>query len=93
MKSFWISWYSPPELGDFELVSPWWISGERLSDDALTICAAVRAEDEAGAEALIMAAYDKKPQSLEWRFCEELADDWKPGASDRFPAADWMVWP
>jgi len=89
---YWVSWYHHKGMGDFELHSPWWISGERMSDDAKSICAAVEAQHEAGAKCAVFHAYDKEVTEIEWRFCNERADDWSPYC-ERFPKADWMVWP
>lgn len=100
LKNFWISWYWPEALGTFELHSPWWQSGSRVAmnmktkeviEDTPTIVAAVRAENEDAAMGIIIAAFDKKPASLEWRFCEERPSDWSPFSS-RFPRGDWMKW-
>lgn len=93
-KPFWVSWYSPRELGPWQLRSPWWVSGFALEadGDVPTICAAVMAEDEAGAKQRVMASYDTEPSGLEWRFCEPRPADWSP-FNDRFPAAKWMQWP
>ena len=30
-NKFWLSWVHKPEMGEFELHSPWWISGSRIS--------------------------------------------------------------
>lgn len=55
-----------------------------------TICAAVQAENEEAAKALIVTAHDA-PVALEWRFCEERDSGWVP-FSARFPRAAWMKW-
>lgn len=100
MKRFWISWYHTPVMGQFELHSPWWVSGARHVADRLafdevreepTICAAVQADHEEAAKAIVQASYDVPPHEIEWRFCEERPDDWSP-FSGRFPKADWMKW-
>lgn len=93
MKSFWISWWHDIEkLGEFELHSPWWRSGIRMSDDAESICAAIQGYDEAQAKERVLMSYDERPEDLEWRFVEERPDDWSP-FSGRFPRAAWMQWP
>ena len=92
MKSFWVSWYHTADLGEFELSSPWWVSGERGYDQARTIVAAVRADHPEGARDQILTAYDVRPDDVEWRFCDERPDGWAP-FTDRFPRADWMQWP
>lgn len=93
MKRYWVSWYDQL-YGKWELHSPWWVSGQLMSDDARTICAAVRAPDEDSARRLIIMAHDNptRPDDLEWRFVNERAPDWSPFC-DRFPKADWMKWP
>ena len=87
--NWWVSWYSN---GAFEYHGPWWVSGQRLSDNAHTICAAVRADTEDAARKVITDAHDDPTTTLEWRFVEERPDDWNP-FSDRFPRADWVQWP
>lgn len=99
MKSFWMSWYHTPELGGFELSSPWWKSGVRLVatesgeiEEHPTICAAIRADHLEGAMDRVLTGYDVRPDDVEWRFFNEKPDDWSP-FSERFPKADWMEWP
>jgi hypothetical protein len=93
-KNWWVSWYNTHTGDAFELHSPWWVSGTRMSDDADTIVAAIRAPSEKAAKGKVIAAYDRPPvTSLEWRFCEERPEDWSPFGSDRFPQAAWMQWP
>ena len=94
-KNWLVSWWCPPHLmGKFELHSPWWISGERLSDGAQSICAAIQAANEGRAKATVWIAHDDPPEDydeIEWRFVSERPDDWVP-FNDRFPQADWMKW-
>lgn len=92
MTKFWVSWHHTDKLGEFELHSPWWVSGQRGDDDAASICAAVQADSAQGAMNLVLKSYDETPQSLEWRFVEDRSEDWTP-FSGRFPKADWMQWP
>lgn len=92
MKAFWISWYSTPEMGGWELHWPWWESGMRCCDEALTICAAVQATDEDAAKAVVRASYDNEPEHIEWRFVNAQAIDWSP-FNERFRQAPWMRWP
>lgn len=100
IKSWWVSWYHPKDLGDFELGSPWWVSGAQQKIDASTgaileswptICAAVRAKTEEEAMGVIITAFDRRPKEMEWRFVEERPSGWSP-FSERFPRADWMEW-
>jgi hypothetical protein len=92
VKPYWLSWWMVPENGEFELHSPWWISGSRGSDDAASICAAVRAESEEAAKGIVVAAHDLPPPlGIEWRFCEEMPEHWTP-FRDRFLRAAWMQW-
>lgn len=93
---FWLSWWHNVSLGEFELHSPWWISGYSALGDS--ICAAIIAQDENEAKEIIYKAYDKRPESLAegytlltWRFCESKPNDWEP-FGDRFPLQKWMVW-
>lgn len=87
---WWIGWYSEPDLSEFELHSPWWVSGS-TADGIPTMVACVLATTEASARAVILAAYDDPPDDLEWRFVDPQADDFSP-FSDRFPRAPWMAW-
>jgi hypothetical protein len=87
---FWISWYADPAFGEFELHSPWWISGYR--DDVATICAAVLAADEDAAREAVALAYDSRSGWIEFRFTTQQENGWSPFC-DRFPRADWMIWP
>ncbi len=89
VENYWISWFDPC-YGGWELHSPWWVSGYRGSDDAPTICAAVKAESAEEAKASIHRAYDM-PCTLEFRFVEEKPPGWSP-FSDRFRRAEWMQW-
>jgi len=90
-NSYWISWWATPEMGQWELHSPWWISGERMDDDAVSVCAAVRAPDVDGAKEAILASYDRRPGDVDWRFVAPQDADWSPFNS-RFQKADWMKW-
>lgn len=91
-KKFWVSWYS---AGEFEMHSPWWISGYvpiRHNPPKAIFCAAVIAISEEDAKAVVYASHDEPPAEIEFRFVEERADDWVPYCG-RFPKADWMWWP
>jgi hypothetical protein len=88
---FWVSWYNTEPLEQFELHSPWWISGSRSSDGAETICAAITAATESDAKETVLASYDNRPEHIEWRFCEARPVEWSP-FGDRFPRAAWMDW-
>jgi hypothetical protein len=65
----------------------WWISGFRENDR--TVVAAVKAPTEDAARELVYAAYDARPDRIEFRFVQRC--DTSP-FSDRFPRADWMQW-
>ena len=92
-RPFWISWWDTRDLGGFELHTPWWISGERMDDaGSISVCAAVMATSEAGAQEEILAAYDTTPDAMEWRFTSEQAPGWSPFGG-RWPRAEWMQWP
>jgi hypothetical protein len=84
--AWWLSWVHLKKDGPFELHWPWWVSGY-TSDDDDTICAAVRADDEDAARALIHAAYDRSPMILHWRFIDPLNGS---PYTRRFQKADWM---
>ena len=88
--NFWISWWTATiRHGEFELYTPWWRSG--MSDDSVSICAAVHATSPQAAEQVIYDAYDVKPEHLDFRFCVAHDDDWTPFNS-RFRRAHWMEW-
>ena len=91
MSQWWASWYVPEGLmPQFELHSPWWITGETFEEPPrLTVVAALRAEDEARARQQFLLAFDEPPEGLEERFIEPF--DGSP-YSGRFPRADWMEW-
>lgn len=89
MKRFWISWYQPtddyrpvydPKKESEPLDHNYWASGQRGSDNAWTMCAIVFGKTEAAAKKTIQVYW---PEAKEWRFCEEVSEDWTPG--DRFP--------
>lgn len=93
MRAFWISYYVPTDrLKDFELHSPWWISGYTSEErERATIVAAVWDETEAAAAKRFRDAFDERPE-FEERFIDPVqGDDWSP-FSDRFPKSDWMAW-
>lgn len=91
MNNYWISWYQPTE--DYrpltyppnKSVIGWWCSGYRDLDDAATLCAWVRAENEEEAIKTILKDW---PEAEEWRFNEKRGDDWE-GPGDRFTLPDW----
>jgi hypothetical protein len=97
---WWVSWH---EAGAFEYHGPWWVSGYAVEFDpdhpskGVTagkpmFCAAVMADDEDQVIETIAAAHDERPGIIEWRFIDEKEPGWQP-FSDRFPLADWMIWP
>ncbi len=89
-KQWWLSWYAPAGEG-WALWFPWWVSGYDPEDRDI-IVAAVIADSEDEAKQVIYDAYDKTPDSLEWRFVNEL-EEGRSAFSDRFRRAEWMVWP
>lgn len=100
LKKYWVSWFHRDELGAFELTTPWWESGSRISANRLafdepkvepSICAAVMASSPEDAQNRVLLAYDIRPTDIEWRFVEERPADWSP-FSGRFPKAAWMEW-
>lgn len=91
-KPFWLSFYwDPAKQGEFEYHGPWWISGQRVSDQAWTIVAAVHAESGLLAIHLMRSCFDTDPGELEVRFVNEQEPGWAPYC-DRFGEADWMQW-
>lgn len=95
MSAWWLSWYGPAPMSTFELHSPWWVSGW-AADDAggytvPIVCAAVRADNEFAALARVFTAYDDPPETIRWRFVEQVEVGWSPFC-DRFPKAAWMAW-
>lgn len=91
LKPFWVSWYADREVS-FEWPGPWWVSGYELGgQERSTICAAVMATDAGHAQRLIFESHDTFVE-IEWRFANERAADWAPFC-DRFPRAEWMLWP
>lgn len=88
---FWVSWFET-KPATFEYHGPWWVSGEREDDGALTMCAAVQADNGDAAKDVITMAHDEPRIALEWRFVSPRADDWAPFC-ERFSKAPWMRWP
>jgi hypothetical protein len=91
--NWWVSWWHTDAMSDFELHSPYWISGEG-DDGALSICAAIRTDinNRITAEEVIYECYDKDPVQIKFRFIEPKLEDWVP-FNDRFQKAEWMKWP
>lgn len=85
---YWLSWYSPTSMAEFELHSPWWVSGYDMADRNV-IVAAVRAVDEEAAFAQVRAAYDDGEGAIEERFIDLLTGS---PFSGRFPRSAWMAW-
>ena len=88
---WWVSWYQPTDdmrpLKDppHEQVLGWWCSGQRLVDNAPTLCAHVQADTQKAVKDIIAIDW---PEAMEWRFCQ-VTDHMPPG--DRFPVNDgWM---
>jgi hypothetical protein len=94
VNAYWLSWYHHPDDGEFELHSPWWVSGFTMSEPQRdTIVAAVQAANEETAWAIVRAAYDTTPTRLEERFCDQLDEKYAQEPwTERFPRADWMQW-
>jgi hypothetical protein len=94
VNAYWLSWYHHPDDGEFELHTPWWVSGFTMSEPQRdTIVAAVQAANEETAWAKVRAAYDTPPTRLEERFCDELEGTYAQEPwTERFPHADWMQW-
>jgi hypothetical protein len=91
MSRYWISWYQPDPDNLFELSSQWlncvsssivgaWISGSRVNDNSLTICAIVDTDTKEKAKCILTQQFGG---IQEWRFCDKKPDTWNPG--NRFP--------
>lgn len=90
MSDWWVSWYSTSPMDEFELHSPWWVTGYTMDEpQANIIVAAVRAPEAAAAYAQVRAAYDNGPEGFRERFVEPLT---RSPFTDRFPQAAWMRW-
>lgn len=82
MKNYWISWWNLALPDDTFVVIdtefPSWVSGFR--DDAESICAAVKANDEDAVMQIIQDLYASVgyPDNFEIRFIDERPDDWTP---------------
>jgi hypothetical protein len=91
-KPYWISWYGG---GSFEYTGPWWCTGDAGgfagSPYVPIFCAAVMAESEEQALAIITECHDK-PSALDVRFNEPREDSWEPFC-ERFPRVSWVKWP
>jgi hypothetical protein len=97
VPNYWLSWEHREEYGEFELHSPWWVSGIACYADGAeveTVCAAIRANSGAAAKDAVLSCYDVTPdrETVVFRFVEERPEGWNP-FSGRFPADDWMRWP
>jgi hypothetical protein len=90
MTYCWLSWWhDPTTMGEFEMHTPWWVSGEDMRGRK-AIIAAIPTDDPEKAAKIVMKSFDKKPKSLEFRF-----NSVKQGSPfcDRFRPAKWMRWP
>jgi len=87
MKTYWVSWYEPPEFAGYELPPLTWVSGwggENLDHTTLVSC--IDAESEDDVWSVIHDVYNSIPLWLEVRFCEEKELGWRPWhVTDRFP--------
>ena len=95
-QKWWISWYGCfAKLGEFELYTPWWVSGVTCEEpERQTIVAAIWADGEGEIKEIIYNCYDKRPEpgEIEFRFMEPCSVDWDPreNKNGRFPFAKWM---
>lgn len=80
-RTYWVSWWS---LEESEKVVPFeeWITGQNLSNDALSYCALVQGDGIAEVKRMVRAYYPE----ADFRFCDEKEIGWRP-PGDRFPAA------
>lgn len=88
LTNYWLSWYHRSTDPAFRLDWPWWVTS---TGDTVTICAAIRAESEDVAWAIVRESHAGNV-GFTTRFCEAKPADWTP-FSDRFPRAEWMQWP
>ena len=88
---WWVMWTG---WGAFELGLPWWIVGQHKNDPTLECyCAAVLANSEKEARAVIVGAHDEGEAGIvEWRGAFPRAVDWSPFNTE-FKRGDWMQWP
>jgi hypothetical protein len=58
------------------------------------VCVAVVANRMGKAKDIVRSAYDEgqRPAALRWRFAEQRGPS-DPVFGDRFPRAEWMLWP
>lgn len=90
---YWVSWWTGTSEGEFELDTPWWVSGYRGSGENSmdSVCAAIKADTENEAREIIYNSYDKRPAHLDFRFINQKGKEWSPFC-DRFPKSSWMEW-
>lgn len=93
LKNYWISWYHEKEFSERknDCLIPEWVTGWRVDDEAQTVCAAVKADNEDEAKEIIARSYQDRPKNIEFRFCEKCEDDWIP-FNDRFRKREDMEW-
>lgn len=93
MKRYWCRFTAlATELQHFEYHGPWWLTGEvcaRVPQHC--ICAAVQAESDEGAKAILAGCFDRGHGWAQVDFVIEKPEGWTP-FSERFPQADWMQW-
>lgn len=80
-ERWWISWYEPSSEAakpGVEGLVRYACTGQRMSDDAWTICALVDAPSIEQAKAVILQAWPTKKGDKEWRFVNAKPKDWKP---------------
>ncbi len=93
MTRYWLSFQLRSDLAEFEYQGPWWISGYGGENcDEPCVCLAIIEASAEDAVNSVLKFFDEPPEIAEWRFVTECEDDWEP-FRDRFPSADWMVWP
>jgi hypothetical protein len=85
MKRWWISWYQPtddwrPLRFPPPNVLGYWCSGYDENDVPILV-ALVEGDDP------YAVVWKQWPEAERWRFCEDVAADWRPG--DRFMLPDW----
>lgn len=89
-RGWWLVWSASSPLSEFELHSPWWVTGHSADEEQrISLAAAVLAPTEAAAWDRVRSAYDH-PVEVEERTILPLGD--QSPFTERFPRADHHAW-
>lgn len=98
MKKYWVSFNCSVNLMEnFEMHSPWWISGSQINSNyeitSHSICCAIQQPNKREVYRYVRSCFDKgyEPKRIKYRFIDEKPNSWSPFC-DRFPKAKWMKW-